>query len=78
MNIRETTFNAIVIEAQPFVVEAQQVQNRRVKIVNGGNVIHRSVAEGICGTIRERRFHPSPAIHAVKPAGLWSRPLAPF
>ncbi len=43
---------------QLLVVEAHQVQNRRVEIVNMHSLIHCGEAEVIAGTVHGAAFHP--------------------
>ena len=54
MHVRQPAFDAVVVERQSFVVEAQQVQNRRVKVVDGRDVFDRSMAEFVGGAVAER------------------------
>ena len=56
VNIGQATLQSIVIERQPFVIQTQQMQNGRVKIVNLGDILDRLVAEFIGSAITERGF----------------------
>ena len=52
------------------MIEPQQVQDGRVKVVDRRNVLDRLVPEFVGGTVREGRFTPAPASQQVKPHGL--------
>ena len=60
------------------MVQAEQVQDRGVQVVDVQPVFDGAQAEFV-GRRRssDRLSTPPPAIHMVKPVGLWSRPL-PF
>ena len=68
---------AAVAVRQPLVVEAQQVQHGRVQIVDVHAVLDGVVAVVVGGAVVMPPFTPPPAIHIVKPYGLWSRPSPP-
>jgi hypothetical protein len=51
MNIRQTAINAIVVEAEPLVVEAQQMHRGGVQIVTAGGVHCSLIAEFIGLTV---------------------------
>ncbi len=51
MNIGQTTLGAVVIEGQAFVVEAKDVQDRGVQVVDGGDVLDGLVAKFISCTV---------------------------
>lgn len=45
VHIGETAFDAVVIVAQALVIEPQQMQHRRVQIVDRADVLRRAVTE---------------------------------
>ena len=45
MHVSQATFQAVVIIREPFVIESEQVQNRRMQIVHRNDVLDRFVAE---------------------------------
>jgi hypothetical protein len=53
MHVGQPPFDAVVVEAQAFMVEAQQVQDRCVQIVNRRAVFLGTVTELVGGSIRE-------------------------
>ena len=59
MNIRQAVASALVVEREPFVVEAQQVQKRRLKImyVHGitGDIVSKRAGFAVNGAC----VHPS-------------------
>jgi hypothetical protein len=57
MNVREAAFDSVVIKAQSFVIETEDVEDRGVKIINCGDSFHGLVAEFISRTIAERSFY---------------------
>src|SRR2546423_4808962 len=58
MHIGQSPFDAVVVEGEPLVIKAKQVQNGRVKIVNGGDVLDRFVAKFISRPKTESTLHP--------------------
>ena len=60
------------------MVEAHQVQDRGVDVVDVGTVLDGVQADLVGGARRSPPFTPPPAIHIVKPVALWSRPRPPF
>ena len=57
MNVGEPSFQAVVVEGQAFVVEAHQVQERCVEVVDGGLVDRRFEAELVAFAVAESPFH---------------------
>jgi len=57
VHVGEATFDSIVIEAQAFVIEAQNVENGGVEIVNAGHSFHSFMAEFIRRSVTERGFY---------------------
>ena len=57
MNIREPAFDSIVIKTQSLVIETENVEDRGIKIINGGDSFHGLMAKFISRTIAERSFH---------------------
>lgn len=57
MNVGKASFNTIMIEAEAFVIEAEDMENGGVKIIDRRNSFHGLVAEFIRRAIAEGRFH---------------------
>ena len=47
VNVGQTPLDAVVVEAQPLVVETENLQDRGVEVVDGRDVFDRLVAEFI-------------------------------
>lgn len=56
MYIRQTAFDAVVIDAQAFVIQPQQVQNCGVQIVDGADLVDGLVTEFVGGAVAEGAF----------------------
>ena len=70
VHIGQPSLQAVVVEGESRVVEAQQPQDRGVQVVDCQHVFDRFMAELIGRAVREGAFDPAPASHAVKPCGL--------
>ena len=57
MYVSEAALHAIVIKAQPFMIQAEKMQNRGMEIINACFILHRPIAELIGGPIAEPAFH---------------------
>ena len=57
VNIGQATFDSIVIETEPLVIQAEQVKHRCVKVVNRRDVLDGLVAEFVGGSVTESTFH---------------------
>ena len=57
MNIGQASFNAIVIERQSLMIQTKDLQNRRVKIVDGGNLVDGLVTEVVRPAVTEPLLH---------------------
>ena len=55
VNVGQTPLDAVVVEAQPLVIETENPQDRGVEIVDGRDVVGRLVAEFIGCAVGERR-----------------------
>lgn len=60
MHIGQPSLNAVVIERESFVVEAQQVQDGRMEVVSGGDVLLGTKSKLVSRAIAATRFHSSP------------------
>ena len=79
VDVGQPALDAVVVEGQPLVIEAEQVQDRGVEVVDRRDVLDGLVAELVGRAVAERRAsRPAPASQTVKPFGLWSRPLRPL
>ncbi len=77
VDVRQPHIAAAEAVGQPLVVETEQMQDRRVQIVDVDLVLDRvSSRTRRLRRTSGRRFNPPPAIHIVKPNGLWSRPTS--
>ena len=66
-DIGQAEVAAVVAEGEPFVIQAQQVKDRGVKIVMRDAVLDGVHAELVGGAVRDPRLTPPPAIHMEKP-----------
>src|SRR5439155_11441958 len=57
VHVGQPTFDAIVVIAQARMVEAEEVQHRRVEIVNRGDVFHGLVPEIVRRAVAEAALH---------------------
>ena len=61
------------------VVDAEQVQDRRVQVVDADAIDRRLVADLVGLAVADvPPFTPPPASQVVNACGLWSRPVSPF
>ena len=58
---------------QLFVVESEQVQHRRVQVMNRDGILDGTKAEVVGRSVDGAAFDPAAAIHSEKPQWLWSR-----
>jgi len=70
VHIGQPALDAIVIKAQTLVVQAQDVQDRCVKVVYSRDVLNGLVPEFVGGAVAEAVLAPAPVIQTVKPDGL--------
>ena len=71
VHVGEAALDAVVVEAEALVIEAEQVEHGGVEVVDGGHVLHGLVAEVIRRAVAEwPRFTPAPVSQTVKPLGL--------
>ena len=73
--IGEAVVAAVVGEGEPGVVEAEQVQDRSVKVVHVDAIDLGPKADGVGCAMNRAPLIPPPAIQYANPCGLWSRPL---
>ena len=57
MHIGQPTLGTVVIKAQSLVIETEQVQHRRVQIINRCGVLNRFVAEPVRRAVAEAALH---------------------
>ena len=60
MHIRQTEIPPRVSIRQPFVVQPQQVQHRRVQVVDVDGILHRAETKLIGRAIHRAALHPPP------------------
>ena len=70
MDVGQSTLGAVVVEGQLLVVEAEQVQDGGVEIVDGGDVFDGLVAEVVGGAVGEWGFHTRAHEEAGEAAGV--------
>jgi hypothetical protein len=82
MHVRQPAINAIVTESQLFVVDAEEVKNRRVKVVAGGLAFDRFPGPLVALTVGDAGFDSGPgeprderAAVMIAPNAAW--PLSP-
>jgi hypothetical protein len=69
LDVRQTALHTIVFKSESFVLEPEQVENRRVEIVKRMNVLHGFLAEVVGRTVAHTRLHAGaghPAGEAVR------------
>ena len=66
-DIRQATLNPIVVVGQPFVIQPQEVQDRRVKVMDSDDVFDRAVTELVGCPVAERRLYPGTGEPAREP-----------
>jgi len=59
MHVRQPVVSALELERQPLVVDAQQVEQRRLQIMNVNPVRGNVVAELVGRTVAHARLHPA-------------------
>ena len=69
MDIGQPEVTPAVAISQTLVIESDQMQNRRVQVVNVYLVPGDVKAELVGGTVGGSRLHPPPANHIVKACG---------
>ena len=57
VHVGQPAFDAVVVVAQPLVIEAQQVQDRGVEVVDRADVLDRLVAELVGRAVAEAALH---------------------
>jgi hypothetical protein len=57
VNVGKAAIDAIVVESQATVIEAQYMQYRRMQIVNGRYVIDSFVTKFVCSAVAESLFN---------------------
>ena len=65
MHICEAALGSVVLKGQGFVVEAEEMKDGGVEVVDGENVFHGFASEFVGDTVAETTFHAGPG----KPAG---------
>ena len=58
MDVRQASLYAVVVERQPLVVDAQQVQDSGVEVVGRHRVDDRVIADGVGGPVGEALLQP--------------------
>src|SRR5262249_34357726 len=58
VNIGQAALDAVVVEGEFLVIEAEQVQQRGVQVVNAGRPLGRLVADLVGGAVMEPRLQP--------------------
>ena len=59
VHIGQPSLNAVVIERESFMVETQQVQDGRMEVVSGGDVLLGTKPKLVSRAIAATRFHSS-------------------
>ncbi len=75
VNICQAALTAVVIERQFLVIQAEQVQDRRMKIVDRADIFFRFVAEFIRCAITQARFDACSRHPRCKAVGIVIAPL---
>jgi hypothetical protein len=78
-DVGQAALHAVVLEGELLVIEAEQVQDRRVEGRRADECPRtaRWPSSSVTPWLTPR-FTPAPVSQQVKPSGLWSRPCAPF
>ena len=59
MHVRQTAIDPVVIERELFMIETEQMKNRRVKIRNRHLVLGDKIADIVAGTVTKAFLHSS-------------------
>ena len=70
MDVGETEVAALETEGELFVIETEQVKNRRVQIVDVGAIAHGIETEFVVSPMMVPALVPPPANHIVN-ASMW-------
>ena len=57
VHVCKASFNSVVVETEPLVIDAEQMQDRRVQVVNRRNLFLRPVPEFVCRAVGVPGFH---------------------
>jgi hypothetical protein len=60
MHVRQPAFDAVVVEAEPFVVQAQQMENGGVQVVNRRFFLDGLIAKSIGGSLTHGSLDAGP------------------
>ena len=74
-NVREAEVAALEEVGQLGVVHAEEVEHRRVQVVDVERVLRGGVAQLVRGAVADAALDPPPASQTEKPLMGWSRPL---
>ena len=55
--IGQPAIDSVLPESKAFVVNAEQVQNGRMQVVDTHAVLHRFVSNIVCSAVRDASFH---------------------
>jgi len=77
-HVSESSFKAVVVERQSFMIEPQQVQNCGVEVVDGADIFHCFVSEFICRAVTERGFDAGAGHPAGEAFRIVVSPTGPF
>jgi hypothetical protein len=69
-HVREAALDAVVLEGEALEVEAEEVEDGGVEVVERMDVLHGFLAEFIGLAVLTPGFTPAPVIQQVKPSGL--------
>ncbi len=70
MDVGQSSFESVVIERQPFVIESHQVQERGVEVVDGGLVDGRFESELVAFAVAESLLHAGSGQEAGERTGV--------
>src|SRR5690349_8291305 len=57
MHVRKATLHAVVVVTQPLVIEAEDMEHRRMEVVDARHVLNGLVTELVRCTVAEAAFH---------------------
>ena len=78
VNVGEASLDAVVIEAQLFVLKTEQMENRGVQVIDGADVFHGTMTELIGRPVTEPPFYTGPRQPNGESLGIMVPALGPF
>ena len=77
LHVGQAAFEAVVVKGQSLMLQPEQVQDRRVKIMHCHNILHGLVAEFIRRAVGVAAFYPGPGKPRGEAVGIVVAPARP-